>query len=98
MIFQICYALHKTWSRSVHFKLLRFFPMSSSCFVIYDFCGSYEQQTNYFFRGKFSSTKNFSKFSEILRAISNVDGISCLIYNNIITYLPHDSLYQLCLE
>ena len=57
--------------------------MTSRCFVIFDFCGLYDQQPSHFFRRKFSSTKAPSKFSEILRLMNNLDGITCLTYNNI---------------
>ena len=57
--------------------------MTSRCFVIFNFCGLYEQKTSHFFRRKFGSTKTPSKFSDILRLMSNLDGISCLIHNNI---------------
>ena len=43
----------------------------------------YEQQASHFFWQEFSSTKTPSKFLDILRLMSNLDGISCLIYNNI---------------
>ena len=68
--------------------------MTSRCFVIFNFCGLYEQQTSRFFRRKFSSTKTSSKFSDILRLISNLSGL--ISYT--VIYLPHDSLYQLCME
>ena len=53
------------------------------CFVIFNFCGLYDNKLAIFFLWKFNSTKSPSKFSDILRLMSNLDGISCLIYNNI---------------
>ena len=61
----------------------RFFPLIPICFVIFYSCGLCEDQPSHFFRSKFSLTKTSSKFSEILRLMSNLDGISCLIYTNI---------------
>ena len=61
----------------------RFFPMIPICFVIFYSCGLCEDQPSHFFPSKFSLTKTPSKFSEILRLMSNLDGMSCLIYTNI---------------
>ena len=63
--------------------------MISWCFIIFNFSGLYDHQTSRVFWRKFSSTKSPSKFSDILQLMSNLDCISCLICNNVITFLMH---------